>query len=169
MRKNMQINKAQRPEMKLVGIEVRTNNETLFKSDPTTNPVAAIVQKYFHQGLANKINHRKKPGVTYCVYNSYASDHNGDYTYFIGEEVSSLSDVPADFKTRTIPAQDYAKFTSDAGPMPDVCINLWKHIWKVTPAELGGKRAYIADFEVYDERSHDHSNVVLDIYIGVKK
>ena len=29
--------------------------------------------------------------------------------------------------------------------------------------------SYIADFEVYDERSSDHSNVTLDIYIGIKK
>ena len=27
----------------------------------------------------------------------------------------------------------------------------------------------LADFEVYDERSVDHSNVTLDIYIGVMK
>lgn len=34
--------------------------------------------------------------------------------------------------------------------------------------ELGGKRAYIADFEVYDERSHDPENAIMDVYIGVK-
>ena len=32
---------------------------------------------------------------------------------------------------------------------------------------IGCERAYIADFEVYDERSHDHNNVTLDIYIGI--
>ncbi len=35
-------------------------------------------------------------------------------------------------------------------------------------ASLGGVRAYIADFEVYDHRSIDPQNTVLDIYIGVK-
>ena len=33
---------------------------------------------------------------------------------------------------------------------------------------MGGERSYIADFELYDERSHDYSNAVLDIYIGIK-
>jgi predicted transcriptional regulator YdeE len=36
-------------------------------------------------------------------------------------------------------------------------------------SDLGGKRAYIADFEVYDERSNDHNNVTLDIYIEIIK
>ena len=37
------------------------------------------------------------------------------------------------------------------------------------PSDLGGKRRYIADFEVYDERAADHDNVVLDVCIGVQK
>jgi predicted transcriptional regulator YdeE len=32
---------------------------------------------------------------------------------------------------------------------------------------FGGKRAYIADFEVYDERSRDPDNTIVDIYIGI--
>ena len=64
--------------------------------------------------------------------------------------------------------QQYAKFTNLPGPMPSVCIDMWQNIWKMKASELGGERAYIADFEVYDERSVDHNNVVLDIYIGIK-
>ena len=53
--------------------------------------------------------------------------------------------------------------------MPTVCIDMWQNIWKMNASDLGGERAYIADFEVYDERSVDHNNVTLDIYIGIKK
>lgn len=36
-------------------------------------------------------------------------------------------------------------------------------------AMLGGERAYIADFEIYDERSSDPPhNAIFDIYIGIK-
>lgn len=48
-------------------------------------------------------------------------------------------------------------------------IDMWQNIWKMNASDLGGERAYIADFEVYDERSSDHNNVTLDIYIGIKK
>ena len=53
--------------------------------------------------------------------------------------------------------------------MPKVCIDMWQNIWKMNEHDLGGERSYIADFEVYDERSHDHNNVILDIYIGIRK
>lgn len=159
----------QLPEKKLVGITTtRTNNKHLFESDPSTNKVAMIVQKYFHQGLAEKISARKNPGTTLCVYSQYESDFNGDFTYFIGEEVTELNSIAEGFETLIIPAQKYAKFTSEPGPMPMVCIDMWKAIWKMSDADLGGKRAYLADFEVYDERSADHSRVVMDICIGIK-
>lgn len=157
------------PAMKLVGITARTNNSHIFESDPSTNIIAATVQKYFHNGLADKIQDRKNPGTTFCVYTNYESDHTGDYTYFIGEEVNSLAEAGEGFETLTIPAQSYVKFTNQPGPMPGVCVDMWQKIWQMTPADFGGARAYLADFEVYDERSADHNNVTLDIYIGVKK
>lgn len=60
------------------------------------------------------------------------------------------------------------KFTSNPGKMPAVCIDMWQNIWKMNEAGLGGKRAYIADFEVYDQRSQNPKQTVLDIYIGVQ-
>lgn len=156
------------PGLNLVGITTRTNNAKIFEADPSTNPIAVTVQKYFHNGLAEKINNRKNPGTTFCIYTQYESDVNGDYTYFIGEEVDSFEQVEGDFETLTIPSQQYAKFTNQRpAPMPGACINMWQNIWKMSPAELGGQRAYVADFEVYDERSRDHNNVTLDVYISI--
>jgi len=165
----MQKTMTQLPEIKLVGITCRTNNAHQFESDPSTNKIAATVQKYFHNALAEKILQRKNPGTTYCVYTNYESDYTGDYTYFIGEAVSSVEKVSEGFETLTIPAQHYSKFTNHPGPMPAVCIDMWQNIWAMTPSDLSGERAYIADFEVYDERSVDHNNVTLDIYIGIRK
>ena len=156
-------------ELKLVGITTRTNNAQIFEGDPSNNKIAAIVQKYFHSGLAAKINDKKNPGTTFCVYTDYESDMNGDFTYFIGEEVTSFQELDKEFETLTIPVQNYAKFTNQPGPMPAVCVDMWKNIWKMNASDFGGERAYIADFEVYDERSGDHNNVILDIYIGIKK
>jgi len=119
--------------------------------------------------LAEQIKDRKNPGTTFCVYTNYESDVNGDYTYFIGEEVTSFEEIGKEFETLTIPVQNYAKFTNQRGPMPTVCIDMWQNIWKMNASDLGGERAYIADFEVYDERSVDHNNVTLAIYIGIRK
>lgn len=151
--------------IQLVGITARTNNAAEMNS--ATGRIGPTLQRYFENNLAAKIKARKKPGTTYCVYTDYESDCNGDYTYFVGEAVSHLDEVDPNLETKLIPAQHYIKFTTNSGPMPAVCIELWQKIWAMTDADLGGTRAYIADFEVYDERSHDTQNTVLDIYIGI--
>jgi predicted transcriptional regulator YdeE len=151
--------------IQLVGITARTNNAA--EMNPTTGKIGPTLQRYFQNNLAEKIKARKKPGTTYCVYTDYESDCNGDYTYFVGEAVSHLDEVDPNLETKLIPAQRTIKFTTGPGPMPTVCIELWQKIWTMTDADLGGTRAYVADFEVYDERSHDPQNTVLDIYIGI--
>lgn len=153
-------------EIKIVGIKVRTNNEAEFKSE---NPkIFQCVQKYYHQDLASKIPNRINPGRTFSIYTEYESDHNGEYTYFIGEEVSTFVKLPSELHKLTIPIQRYAKFTTEPGPMPDVVRDAWQKIWTMTDDDLGGARNYWTDFEIYDERANDHENVVLDIFIGIQ-
>lgn len=152
-------------EKKLVGIIVRTNNCT--EINPLEGNIFPCIQKYFHQNIAQTISHRSRPGVTYCVYTEYESDHTGNYTYLIGEEVSKFTGISTNLKELTIPAQKYVKFTNGPGAMPEVVREPWFKIWQMTPKELGGQRNYIADFEIYDERASDHQNIVLDIFIGI--
>lgn len=154
------------PEIHLVGISVRTSYEN--EIDKMKGKIFPCVQRYFHGSLIDKIPNRKKPGVTYCVYTNYESDCMGAYTYFIGEEVSTFdTELPDGYQKITLPQQIYTKFTTNPAPMPDVIVNAWETIWKMTPKELGGKRVYHSDFEVYDERAADHNKVVLDIYVGI--
>ncbi|MDF3054178.1 MAG: hypothetical protein K0Q74_85 [Gammaproteobacteria bacterium] len=166
----MQKTIAQLPEIKLVGITSRTNNTALlFEDHPSDGKIAATMQQYFQQGLMNKMQHRKNPGTTFCVYTNYESDFKGDYTYFIGEEVDTFDEQDEALERLLIPLQNYAKFTNRPGPMPDVCINMWQAIWQMDASDLGGERAYISDFEIYDARSADYNNAILDIYVGINK
>lgn len=156
----------QLPTIQVVGIKTRTNTSS--EMNPATAKIGATVQQYFQNALSEKMMHRKKPGTIYCCYTDYESDLSGDYTFFMGEEVLSFEDLPEGFSTLTIPAQQYTTFSSDPGPMPDVCIALWQKIWNMTPKALGGVRAYQTDFELYDERAQDPKNTVLDIYVGIQ-
>jgi predicted transcriptional regulator YdeE len=154
------------PEIKLVGITVRTQNKSEF--DPVTAKISPCVQHYFHQQVAEKILHRKNPGTTFSAFTEYESDYTGAYTYFIGEEVNSIEDLPEGLESHIIPPQTYAKFTTEPASMPNVVINAWKEIWEMSPEVLGGKRRYNTDFEIYDVRAKDPQNVVLDLYIGLE-
>lgn len=152
-------------EIKLVGITVRTSNAQ--EMNPKTAKIGATMQKFFGNLMQEQILRRKNPGTVFAVYTNYESDEHGYYTYFLGEEVNDFENIQQGLETLAIPAQTYVKFTSNSGQMPAVCIDMWQNIWKMKSADLGGKRAYIADFEVYDERSQNPDRAVVDIYIGI--
>lgn len=154
-------------EITLVGFTARTNNTN--EMNPEKSKIAALAGSYWANQEANSIEHRTAPNVTYSVYTNYESDEHGEYTYFIGEQVDSLEGQDLEkYETITIPASSYTKFTTEAGPMPDVVIGAWQEIWQMNKEDFGGERAYIADFEVYSSKAADPTNAIIDIYIGIK-
>ncbi len=155
------------PSFKLVGMTART--KTMNELNPLTAKIGPLFQQYVMGQMFEKINARKKPGTTYCVYTQYESDYTGEYTYFIGEEVTHFEGVSDPFETLTIPEQYCMVFTTGPGVMPQVCLQAWQHIWALTPAQLQGGRAYVADFEVYDARAKNPLEATLDIYVGVRQ
>lgn len=157
---------ANKSEIKLVGLSMRTNNNN--EMNPQTSKIGQLASRYWSLNIASQIPNRKNPGVTLFVYTQYDSDEHGDYTYFIGEEVSCFEYSLTNLQKLAIPAARYQKFTTPLGKMPEVVINAWQHIWKMSHEDFGGKRAYHADFEVYDHRASDPANTCLDIYIGIE-
>ncbi|MBN9543280.1 MAG: AraC family transcriptional regulator [Alphaproteobacteria bacterium] len=153
-------------EIRVVGLSARTSN--LNEISIETAKIPKVAEEYLFDSVAEKLSHRLNPGVTISLYADYESNHTGEYTYIIGEKVDSFEDQDGHYITHTIPAQKYMKFTVGPDLMPKVIIDAWKAIWNMTDEELGGKRNYLADFEVYDERSHNPESVVMDIYIGIK-
>jgi len=154
-------------EIRLIGVTERTSNALEMNQD--TAKISATMKKFFSCDMQGQILERKNPGTVFAVYTNYQSDEHGEYTYFVGEEVNDFRNIPQGFETLIIPAQNYVKFTSNPGQMPWVCIDMWKNIWQMTPSDLSGIRSYIADFEVYDKRSHNREQAVLDIYLGIIK
>jgi predicted transcriptional regulator YdeE len=154
-------------EIKLVGLTARTNNKN--EMNPKTSKIGESAGSYWHNQIANHIMHRINPGVTYAVYTEFESDEHGDYTYFIGEKVSSIENQDlSQFKTLIIPPSQYQKFTTKPGKMPDVVISAWQEIWSMKKSDFAGRRKYIADFEIYDQKAADLNNAVIDIYIGIE-
>lgn len=155
------------PEIKLVGITARTSNAA--EMNPQTAQIGTTMERFFKQNMPKSIPYPKEPHQIFAVYTDYERDEHGPYTYFLGQEVASFQNVPEGLKTLNIPAQNYIKWTSSPGPIPQVVIEMWQKIWKMEDTQLGGKRSYVADFEMYDSRSHDPQHSIVDIYIGVKK
>ena len=153
-------------EITLVGLTARTNNKN--EMNPETSKIGELFKYYHSNQLANTIKHRAQPGETYSIYTEYESDENGDYTYFLGEAVESTEGQDlSQFKILTIPASNYQKFTTGPGALPGIIISAWQTIWAMGENDFGGKRKYIADFEIYDEKAANPSNALVDIYVGI--
>jgi predicted transcriptional regulator YdeE len=149
----------------VMGIEVRTTNA---KEASSEGVIGRQWQKFFQEGVLQKIPNRADSNL-YAVYRNYASDRNGEYSVLIGAKVPEGSVPPTGLVLKTVPAGNYAVVTSEQGPVVKVVVAAWQRVWKMEDEHtLGGRRAYAADFELYDQRGMDPQNSQVDLYIGLK-
>lgn len=161
----MTLERVSMPAVKLVGLAVRTNNTDEMNS--ATAKISQTIKTFFSQQMMDRIAHRLPNSRLFSVYSQYANQHHGDYTYFFGIEVTDFAGQPDDLATLTVPMQTCAKLTVGPGPMPAIVTDAWGAIWGMTEEALGGRRAYRADYEIYDERSANPANAIVDIYVGL--
>ncbi|OIO60900.1 MAG: AraC family transcriptional regulator [Verrucomicrobia bacterium CG_4_10_14_3_um_filter_43_23] len=147
------------------GISVRTNNAAEMSG---TGKMPALWARFQEENLLAKIPQVIDPLKVFVVYSVYESDESGDYDYTIGYQVPTNLDPAEGFSDILIEKRSYAVIPSDNGPIPAMIISAWKTIWKLSPEELGGERAYRTDFEVYDSRCADPQNAQVDIFLSLK-
>ena len=155
---------ATQPEILVVGISQRTNNAA------ETGPAGVIGKtwgRFMKEDLLQKIPNRTDTGIV-AVYTDYASDKDGDYLFVLGARVKDAGPVPTGMVLKRIPAGRYAVITSEKGPVNAVVPAAWKRIWSMSRGELGGERAYKADYEVYDQRVADQQNAQVEIRVGLR-
>jgi predicted transcriptional regulator YdeE len=151
------------PGFTVVGLAVRTTNQT---EDGGNGFIPQMWQRAMQQGALESIPHRADNNIT-VVYTNYTSDNNADYTYVLGVRVSSVDKVPDGMMTVNVPAGKYAVVESDQGSLPEVLPKVWRRINTMPAAELGGQRAFKADYEIYPE-GFDWQNAQIQIYLGLK-
>jgi CubicO group peptidase (beta-lactamase class C family)/predicted transcriptional regulator YdeE len=148
----------------VIGIAARTNNAKEMTADGV---IGKQWGRLMQDGLLAKIPNKADQSIV-AVYTDYASDHNGDYTFLLGARVKSDSDVPAGMVAEKIPSGKFAVFTTEKGPAQKVVPKTWMTINSLPKTDVGGDRVYQADYEIYDERAADPTNMVADIYVGIR-
>jgi predicted transcriptional regulator YdeE len=149
----------------VIGISARTDNA---QEAAGNSVIAKQWDKFYKEGILGKIPNKADSAI-YVVYCDYASDRNDDYTYIIGAKVKDGTVVPAGMVAKAVSVGKYAVVTSEQGPIPKIIVEAWRQIWGLEDhGQLGGKRAYKTDFEIYDQRARDPRGSQIDIYVGVK-
>lgn len=148
----------------VVGLQIRTSNA----QEASESSIGKLWGRLAAESLLDRIKHRVDSHIT-AVYSDYESDKSGPYTYTLGARVSSGRDIPAGMTAIKISSGDYAMFTAQGGPPPQMTVDLWKHIWSLEkPGPL--HRAYKTDFEVhYNGLKVNPPDTHIDVYIGLVK
>lgn len=151
------------PGFTVLGYWVRTSGQ---KEAGESGLIPQLWQRVTEEGLLDNIPHRADSNFT-VVYTDYSSDQNGEYTYVLGDRVTAVDKVPDGMIAVKVPAGKYAVITSETGPLPEIMPKLWQRIWAMTPAQLGGVRAFQADYELYPE-GFDWQNAQVVAHVGLK-
>lgn len=151
------------PAFSIVGIEARTNNAKEMGKDGV---IPKQWERFFRDGILEKISDKVDQTI-YAVYTDYQTDRTGDYSFVLGAKVRDGAAPSVGFVLKKIPAQHYAIFTSNRGPVSEVVPAVWTTVWeRETSNHL--HRSYRADFEVYDQRASDPKNTQVDVFVGTK-
>jgi len=148
----------------VAGFQIRTTNAEELSGG---GKIEQLWHRFFVENLAAQIPYRSSEDL-YAVYSNYESDENGAYNYLLGSPVTSIDNLPAGVSYAAISTGDYAVVTTEKGSVKQVMQSAWRSIWSLPPAELGGKRSFLTDYEIYDKRAADPADAVVEIHLGLE-
>jgi predicted transcriptional regulator YdeE len=142
----------------VVGIAIRTSND----KGQAAKDIPVLWERFISENIASQIPGRSDRNI-YCVYTEYEGDFTQPYTTVLGCKVDQLGETPEGMKAIEIPQSSYQIFTARGRMDSGIVVHEWVKIWN-----SGLERAYVADFEIYGEKSRNPEMVEVDIYIGLK-
>ncbi|UZE21737.1 GyrI-like domain-containing protein [Pseudomonas sp. B21-056] len=140
----------------VAGLQVRTRNTDEQQAD--TARIGPMWERFFTEGLFDRIPARQSESFVYGVYSNYESDATGYFDVTAGVEVDATS---PGYPAVDIEGGDYLVFSAK-GAMPDCVIQTWGLIWAYFADNPQTLRRFATDFEVYSGPD------AVAIYIGVQ-
>ncbi|TPG69206.1 transcriptional regulator [Brevibacillus laterosporus] len=152
-------------ELTISGISARTTNARELSG---AGVISDLWDQYFSENIGEKLSSNRLSPDIYGVYADYENGVAGEYTILLGNRMAAKSAVDtANTTTLTLPAAQYAVFTSRCGPLSEVVIEAWQFIWAWS-MNSGMRRTFTGDFERYDERASNPNEAIVEIYIAVE-
>ncbi|MCE4052487.1 GyrI-like domain-containing protein [Pseudomonas sp. Au-Pse12] len=140
----------------VAGLQVRTLNAAERQADSAR--IGPMWQRFYVEGLFDKIGPRQTDSFVYGVYSNYESDASGHFDVTAGV---ALSGDCAEYPSVAIQGGEYLAFSA-RGAMPDCVIQAWGLIWAYFQDNPQVRRAFATDFEVYSSADS------VAIYIGIE-
>lgn len=152
------MNKVKIEPFKVIGISVRTTNE----SGQASQDIPALWNKFMTEGIAEQIPNKVDNSI-YCIYTEYEKDHTKPYTTILGCLVENLDTIPNGMVGKAFDEATYTKHIAKGNILQGMVFGEWTKIWN---SDLD--RTFTADFEVYGEKAQILENAEVDIFVAVK-
>ncbi len=157
-----------KPAFKIAGYGINTNGVKNVKECP------AFWAQHDIEGwevkLYSQLNYIKHGEYGVCYKHNVESE---EFVYIIGIEVENFNNTTSDMVLAEIPSSDYAVFTTppaDESDFPKIIKNTWRYIINEWFPESGYSwDESKPEFEFYDERCHEATNKIMEIYIPIIK
>jgi predicted transcriptional regulator YdeE len=150
------------PGFKVIGITIRTTNIDAINH----GSIQKLWQRFFMESIPSRIPNKIDNAII-ALYYDFENDKNGHYNLLLGSRVSSIDEIPEGMVAQRVPEQKRIVFISGLGATSHIGIDLWQKIW-VLEDQNKITRSYIADYELYDERSQNPEKAQMTIHIGIK-
>ncbi|WP_236973086.1 GyrI-like domain-containing protein [Membranihabitans marinus] len=142
----------------VIGLSIRTTNE----NGQASTDIAALWQRFLSENISSLIPN-KIDGSIYSLYTDYESDHTQPYTAILGCQVQNLDHIPDGMVGLSFNGGNYVKTTAKGDLMQGLIVNHWSKIF-----EMNLDRNFVADFEVFGEKTQNPSDAEVEFYVGVK-
>lgn len=150
----------------ILGMAVDTNLKTVYRDIP------ALGKQFAKFKQAHEIPNKKLPWGFAAVSKGF-DEAKGTFTYFMGDRVTALDQVPDGLQAFEIPAGKYAVFPirpKNRLGWPVAIASAKRHIYTAwLPNSSYTQAGTIDDFEYHDERSTRKGNPEIDLYVAIKE
>jgi predicted transcriptional regulator YdeE len=144
---------------RLIGVALKS--KTTNENGQSMIDCGNLWQQFGTGGYADRIP-EKLGNEVFAVYYNYEGDYTKPFSYFLGCKVKADTKAPEGMDSIMIPEGNYQLFRAK-GKLPECIGKALQEIWS---SDI--KRAYMADFEVYGERSRNPADAEIDIYLSVE-
>ena len=124
-----------------------------------TAKLSHVWQRFFSEGVADKIPNRTPGSPMFGVYSNYESNVDGLYTVTVGVKTDDEPNTPV-FCTINVLPGEYLVFENQ-GVTPHVVVETWQNVWTYFKSQPKFTRRFKTDFEMY-KNGED-----IAIYIGI--
>jgi predicted transcriptional regulator YdeE len=152
--------------IQIVGMGVDTSLKTVYRDIP------ALGKQFAQYKRTHEITNKKLPWGFAAVSTGF-NEAKGTFTYFMGDRVTTLEQVPNGLKAFEIPVGKYAVFPirpKNRLGWPVAIASAKKHIYTAwLPNSIYTQAGVVDDFEYHDERSTRKNNPEIDLYVAIKE